>query len=60
MSVQWHELSAEDSLIQQDSSLSGISLDEVVARQRKFGLNKLAEPEKTSAFLRFISQYNDP
>ena len=60
MSVLWHELSPEDSLIQQDSSESGISLDEVVARQRKFGMNKLAEPEKTPAILRFISQYNDP
>ena len=60
MSVLWHELSPEESLIQQDSSESGISLDQVVQRQRTYGLNKLSEPEKTSAFLRFISQYNDP
>ena len=26
----------------------------------KNGMNKLAEAEKTSAFLRFLSQYNDP
>ena len=32
----------------------------MLARQKKFGLNKLAEAEKTPAFLRFLSQYNDP
>ena len=44
----------------QESSESGISVDDVIRRQQRYGLNKLAEAEKTSAFLRFISQYNDP
>ncbi len=35
-------------------------MGEVLARTERYGLNKLAEPEKTPAFLRFISQYNDP
>jgi len=35
-------------------------MQEVLARTQRYGLNKLAEPEKTPAFLRFISQYNDP
>jgi len=35
-------------------------MEEVLARTQRYGLNKLAEPEKTPAFLRFISQYNDP
>ena len=35
-------------------------MEEVRARTERYGLNKLAEPEKTPAFLRFISQYNDP
>ncbi len=35
-------------------------MEEVLARTERYGLNKLAEPEKTPAFLRFISQYNDP
>ena len=35
-------------------------MGEVLARTERYGLNKLAEPEKTPVFLRFISQYNDP
>ena len=60
MTTAWHNLSPEDSIVEQDSSMEGISVEEVLARTERYGLNKLAEPEKTPAFLRFISQYNDP
>ncbi|DAC07572.1 MAG TPA: HAD family hydrolase, partial [Candidatus Poseidoniales archaeon] len=60
MEEYWHNLSIEDSLVAQESSESGISSDEVLKRRDRYGSNKLDEPEKTSAFLRFISQYNDP
>ena len=60
MQEHWHNLSTDESLAMQESSESGISVDEVVRRQKRYGMNKLAEAEKTSAFLRFISQYNDP
>jgi Ca2+-transporting ATPase len=60
MTIAWHELSPKESLIEQDSSESGIDMDAVLQRQESYGLNKLAEPEKTPAFLRFLSQYNDP
>ena len=60
MQEHWHNLSTHESLAMQESSESGISVDEVVRRQKRYGMNKLAEAEKTSAFLRFISQYNDP
>jgi len=56
----WHDLTIDESLLAQDSTLHGIEPGEVVRRQQKYGLNKLAEPEKTPAWLRFISQYNDP
>ena len=56
----WHNLSIADSLVAQQSSEHGISVDEVIARRTRFGENKLDEAEKTSAFLRFLSQYNDP
>ena len=56
----WYNLSSDESLLAQASSQSGISVDEVVKRREQHGLNKLDEPEKTSAFLRFLSQYNDP
>ena len=60
MEEYWHNLSIEDSLVAQQSSESGISSGEVIKRRKRYGSNKLDEPEKTSAFLRFISQYNDP
>ncbi len=60
MEEYWHNLSIAESLVAQDSSEDGISVDEVGERRAKFGSNKLDEPVKTSAFLRFMSQYNDP
>jgi len=60
MNMEWHTLSPEDSIARQDSSIEGISMEEVQTRTKRYGFNKLAEPEKTPAFLRFISQYNDP
>lgn len=53
-------MSAEECLVEQDSSENGLTMEEVVFRTKQYGLNKLAEPEKTPAFLRFLSQYNDP
>ena len=60
MDEHWHNLSIDDSLVAQGSSESGIAADEVIQRRKAYGLNKLDEPEKTSALLRFLSQYNDP
>ena len=60
MVIAWHELSPKECLTEQDSSENGIPLEEALIRQDRYGLNKLAEPEKTPAFLRFLSQYNDP
>ncbi|MGB1588406.1 MAG: cation-translocating P-type ATPase [Poseidonia sp.] len=60
MVIAWHELSPKECLVERDSSENGISLEEALIRQDRYGLNKLAEPEKTPAFLRFLSQYNDP
>ena len=60
MDEHWHNLSIADSLVAQQSSEHGIDVDEVLARRARFGENKLDEAEKTSAFLRFLSQYNDP
>lgn len=56
----WHNLSVEDSLVAQASTENGLAPDEISKRRRRFGDNKLDEAEKTSAFLRFLSQYNDP
>ena len=56
----WHNLSVEDSLVAQASTVNGLDSDEILKRRQRFGENKLDEVEKTSAFLRFLSQYNDP
>ena len=56
----WHTLAIDDCVTVLDSSTEGIRPSDVTKRQQKYGFNKLAEPEKTSAFMRFISQYNDP
>jgi len=43
-----------------DTPLGGLSSTEAGKRLEKYGENKLREPEKTSAFIRFLSQYHDP
>jgi Ca2+-transporting ATPase len=56
----WHTKSGEDALLEMDTPLGGLSSEEAKSRQLKYGKNKLREPEKTSAILRFLSQYHDP
>ena len=56
----WHSKSGEEALLEMNTPLGGLSSDEAIARQLKYGKNKLREPEKTSAFIRFLSQYHDP
>jgi len=43
-----------------DTPLGGLSSTEAAKRLEKYGENKLREPVKTSAILRFLSQYHDP
>ena len=56
----WHTLTLDDCIVSLDSSMEGINPNDVAKRQKQFGFNKLEEAEKSSAFIRFISQYNDP
>ena len=43
-----------------DASPNGLTQNEIHSRMKKYGPNELEQPEPTSAFLRFLSQYNDP
>ncbi|MEC8609920.1 MAG: cation-transporting P-type ATPase [Candidatus Thermoplasmatota archaeon] len=43
-----------------DVSPNGLTQNEIHSRMKKYGPNELEQPEPTSAFLRFLSQYNDP
>ena len=56
----WHSISDEDLYNILETSPQGLSSKEVEIRRAKYGANKLEEPEKTPAILRFLSQYNDP
>lgn len=56
----WHDKEVEDALIEFNTPLEGLSSSEAEARIAKYGKNKLEEPEKIPAFIRFLSQYHDP
>ena len=56
----WHTKSGDEVISEFDTPLGGLSSAEAEIRLEKYGENKLREPEKTSAFIRFLSQYHDP
>ena len=56
----WHDISPEDTFVKLDTNTEGLSQSEVELRRETYGENKLQEPEKTPAWLRFLGQYNDP
>ena len=60
MNDKWHQLTPVEVMIDLDVGSSGLSSSEVELRRQKFGENKLAEPERTPGWKRFLSQYNDP
>ena len=59
-STLWHTKSGEETLSEFNTPLAGLSSNEAQVRLDKYGENKLQEPEKTPAFIRFLSQYHDP
>ena len=56
----WHTKSGDEVISEFGTPLGGLSAKEAEIRLDKYGENKLREPEKVSAFIRFISQYHDP
>ena len=56
----WHTKSGDEVLSEFDTPLGGLSNSEAAIRLEKHGQNKLTEPEKVPAFIRFLSQYHDP
>ncbi|MBP77662.1 MAG: metal-transporting ATPase [Deltaproteobacteria bacterium] len=56
----WHDLDSEEIIQKLDTQTEGLSENEVTKRRELHGMNKLKEPETTSAIIRFLSQYNDP
>lgn len=59
MSSNWYGLTAEATIDKLQTSLSGLSANEVQARLQQFGPNEIAFV-KTPAWVRFLRQFNDP
>jgi magnesium-transporting ATPase (P-type) len=55
----WHSLSTEDTLAALESSLEGLTDEQVSARLQTFGANKLPEVAQRSVWLRFLSQFHN-
>jgi len=60
MEQKWHAVSWKKVLSEQDTSLNGLSEDEVKKRQHHFGLNKLPEEKHYSRIKLFLSQFMSP
>lgn len=56
----WHTKSGQETLSDFGTPLGGLTSEDASSRLEKYGENKLSEPERTSAFIRFLSQYHDP
>ena len=57
---QWHNMSSEETMSHHDLTMEGLSEDRVQQSLEKHGYNRLDEAKRTPAFIRFLSQYNDP
>jgi Ca2+-transporting ATPase len=55
----WHQTTIESALLQASSAREGLSPDEVVQRQNKFGPNALEEKKKKPAWKIFLAQFRD-
>jgi len=60
MNNNYHAKTIEEIFKILNSDLKGLTTEEVLARQKKFGLNKLPEAKKSSSVLLFIKQFKSP
>ena len=58
--VVWHTKTVEETLLEYGTPIGGLTTEEAENRLATHGKNKLVDPEKSSAILRFLSQYHDP
>ncbi|MBN2854513.1 HAD-IC family P-type ATPase [Patescibacteria group bacterium] len=59
-SIKWYSLRIEDVFKKLNSSRTGLSTQEALSRQEKFGLNKLPEKNLPSVFIIFLHQFLSP
>ncbi|QPG04734.1 cation-transporting P-type ATPase [Salinimonas marina] len=55
----WHNQTSDEALCALESTLEGLSADEVMLRLQTFGPNKLPGPAQRSQLLRFLSHFNN-
>lgn len=55
----FHALSSADVLVAVDATAAGLSHDEVTRRHDVYGANRLPEPPRRSAFLRFLAHFHN-
>ena len=61
LEYQWHHLSVQEVIQHLDSNLeSGLTSNEAVQRQNRFGANELKSKPGKSPWLRFLLQFNQP
>ena len=56
----WHQMTSEKVMSHYDLTRDGLSSDAVKQSFEKHGYNRLDENKRVPAFIRFLSQYNDP
>ena len=57
--VEWHNSSADAVMKVLEASPAGLSANEVDRRLQRYGANRLPEPVKISAFMRFLQQFHN-
>ena len=60
MNIDYHSKTLEEIFEIFKSDLKGLTTEEVLRRQRQFGLNKLPETRKRSPVLLFVKQFHSP
>ncbi len=57
--VNWHSLSTDETLEKLKGSWDGLPLNEVQARFKQYGYNRLPPPQKNSPFVRLLRQFHN-
>ena len=56
----YQSYSIEKTILETNSNLEGLRLDEIATRLEEFGLNQLTKKDSTPAILVFLEQFNNP
>ncbi len=57
--MNWHQKNVEEVITAMNSSLSGLSSNEIQRRLEEYGPNELKEKKKKTPFMMFIEQFSD-